>query len=117
MAYSIATRIGAEAETRFLGGFAASNLISKAVAGEDRLRTAELVATNRDVPLCTVDASVVAAAERLRLNRIATLDRRHFTAVRPLIFLPSSRSRSGMENGSNEAAIIRAAPNRSSPEL
>ncbi len=37
----------------------------------------------RDLPLGTVDASVVAAAERLRLNQIATLDRHHFTVVRP----------------------------------
>jgi predicted nucleic acid-binding protein len=30
-----------------------------------------------------VDASVIAAAERLRDVTIATLDRRHFTVVRP----------------------------------
>ncbi len=83
VAYLIATRIGAEAEIRFLGDFAAGNLISETVAGEDWLRMAELVATYRDLPLGTVDASVVAAAERLRLNQIATLDRRHFTVVRP----------------------------------
>ncbi len=83
VAYSIATRIGADAEIRFLGDFAAGNLISETVAGEDWLRMAELVATYRDLPLGTVDASVIAAAERLRLNQIATLDRRHFTVVRP----------------------------------
>jgi uncharacterized protein len=83
VAYLIATRLGAEAEVRFLGDFAAGNLISETVAGEDWLRMAELVATYRDLPLGTVDASVVAAAERLRLNQIATLDRSHFTVVRP----------------------------------
>jgi predicted nucleic acid-binding protein len=30
-----------------------------------------------------VDASVVAIAERLRLDRIATTDRRHFSTVAP----------------------------------
>ncbi len=79
----IAARIGSEAEIRFLGDFAAGNLISERVAGEDWLRMAQLVATYRDLPLSTVDASVVAAAERLRVNQIATLDRRHFTVVRP----------------------------------
>jgi len=33
--------------------------------------------------LGTVDASVVAAAERLGVTRVATLDRKHFTVVRP----------------------------------
>jgi len=31
----------------------------------------------------TTDASVAAIAERLRLTGVATLDRRHFTVVRP----------------------------------
>jgi predicted nucleic acid-binding protein len=30
-----------------------------------------------------VDASVVAVAERLGIGTVATLDRRHFTVVRP----------------------------------
>ncbi len=34
-------------------------------------------------PLGTTDAAVVAVAERLGITEIATLDRRHFHAVRP----------------------------------
>lgn len=49
----------------------------------DLLRIAELVAIYRDLPLGTVDASVIAAAERLDAAAIATLDRRHFGVVRP----------------------------------
>lgn len=49
----------------------------------DWLRIAELIATYRDLPLGTVDASVVAAAERLGIAEVATLDRRHFGVVRP----------------------------------
>lgn len=45
---------------------------------------AELVADYRDLPLGTVDASVVAAAERLGVVELATLDRSHFTVVRPI---------------------------------
>jgi predicted nucleic acid-binding protein len=33
--------------------------------------------------LGAVDASVIAAAERLGVREVATLDRRHFAAVRP----------------------------------
>jgi predicted nucleic acid-binding protein len=49
----------------------------------DWLRIAEFVAAYRDLPLGTVDASIVAAAERLNISQLATLDRRHFSAVRP----------------------------------
>jgi hypothetical protein len=49
----------------------------------DWLRIAELVARYRDLPLGTVDASVVSAAERLGITEIAAIDRRHFTVVRP----------------------------------
>ena len=35
------------------------------------------------LPSGTTDASVVAIAERLGLTDVATLDRRHFTVVRP----------------------------------
>lgn len=64
-----------------MGDLAAGNLIVEPVAASDWLRIAELVARYADLPLGTVDASVVAAAERLRTNDIATLDRRHFTVV------------------------------------
>ncbi|MFZ0216714.1 MAG: VapC toxin family PIN domain ribonuclease, partial [Candidatus Dormiibacterota bacterium] len=37
----------------------------------------------RDLPLGTVDASVVTTAERLGVKEIATVDRRHFAVVRP----------------------------------
>lgn len=46
------------------------------------MRIAKLVAQYRDLPLGTADASVIAAAERLGISDIATLDRRHFTVVR-----------------------------------
>lgn len=67
---------------RFLGDIAAGNLVPEPVAASDWLRIAELVATYRDLPLGTVDASVVATAERLTVEDVATLDRRHFTVVR-----------------------------------
>jgi uncharacterized protein len=43
----------------------------------------ELVARYHDLPLGAVDASVIAAAERLGVATIATVDRRHFSVVRP----------------------------------
>ena len=83
VAYLLGSRVGAETEVRFLGDLAAANLIAEPVEPADWLRIAELVATYSNLPLGTVDASIVAAAERLGAHMIATLDRRHFSVVKP----------------------------------
>jgi uncharacterized protein len=83
VAYLLATRLGWEPEVRFLGDMASGNFTLEPVHPTDLLRMAELVARYRDLPLGTVDASVIAAAERREVTQIATLDRRHFAVVRP----------------------------------
>jgi hypothetical protein len=83
VAYLLGSRLGAEAEVRFLGDLAAGDFSVEPVAPGDWLRIAELVWRYRDLPLGTVDASVVAVGERLRIGQIATFDRRHFGTVRP----------------------------------
>ena len=83
MVYLLGTRLGADPEVRFIGDFAAGNLIAEPIAAEDWLRIAELVSIYRDLPFGSVDASIVSAAERLGATEIATMDRRHFTVVRP----------------------------------
>lgn len=85
MTYLIGTRLGADAEVRFLGDLAAGNLLTEHVHAGDWMRIAELVAQYRDLPLGTADASVIAAAERLGISDIATLDRRRFTVVRSTV--------------------------------
>jgi uncharacterized protein len=49
----------------------------------DLRRCHELQSTYADLALGVVDASVLALVERLGEGRLATLDRRHFTVVRP----------------------------------
>lgn len=83
MVYLLCTRLGTEPEVRFLGDLADGAFAVEPVAAGDWLRIAELVARYRDLPLGTVDASVVTTAERLGINEIATVDRRHFSIVRP----------------------------------
>lgn len=83
VAYLLATRLGLESEVRFLGDLASGAFALDPVRAGDWLRIAELVATHRELPLGTVDASVVAAAERLGIADVATVDRRHFRIVRP----------------------------------
>jgi len=81
--YLIGTRLGPEPEVRFLEDFAVGAFSVEPVRAGDWLRIAELVWRYRDFPLGTVDASIVVAAERLEIVEIATIDHRHFGAMRP----------------------------------
>jgi uncharacterized protein len=81
--YLLRTRLGTEPEIRFLGDLARGSITLEPVHPADLLRIAELVSAYRDLPLETVDASVIAAAERLDVTQLATLDRRDFSVVRP----------------------------------
>lgn len=47
------------------------------------LRSGEYVDRYRDLPLGLVDATVIAATEMLGETKVATLDHRHFSVVRP----------------------------------
>jgi len=89
--YLLGTRLGAQAELRFVGDMASGAFDIEPVHPIDWLRIADLVNRYRDLPLGTVDASVLACAERLGVDEIATVDRRHFTVVkanRALTLLP-----------------------------
>lgn len=74
---------GPAEEARFLQGVAEGDFEPVDLADEDYSRMSELVEQYADLPLGTTDASVVAIAERLGIEEIATFDRRHFTVVRP----------------------------------
>lgn len=50
----------------------------------DAPRLRELMHKYRDLPMDLADASLVRVAERERLRRVFTLDRRHFRVYRPL---------------------------------
>jgi predicted nucleic acid-binding protein len=79
--YMVGRRLGAAIEARFLGTLAKSDVA--APGPDDWRRIAELVMRYADFPLGGTDASVVALAERLDTDIVITLDRRHFSAVRP----------------------------------
>jgi predicted nucleic acid-binding protein len=51
---------------------------------DDLTRTAELERQYEDLDLGLVDASVIALCERLNETKVATLDRRDFSVVRPI---------------------------------
>jgi predicted nucleic acid-binding protein len=82
-AYLIGRQLGAAAEARFFQAVAEGGLQIETVTPTDARRIAELIETYADLGLGGTDASLIAIAERLKLTRIATLDRRHFSVVRP----------------------------------
>ena len=82
--YLVAKALGPTAEAALLRAAAGGEFRLEAPTGQDLDRMAELVEAYADLRLGTVDASVIALAERLGLTSVATLDRRHFAVVRPI---------------------------------
>ena len=85
VAYLLADRIGHAAEQAFARSLRDGELFVEPVEPSDWVRITELLDEYADLPLGlgTVDASVVATCERLAVETLATLDRRHFSVVRP----------------------------------
>jgi uncharacterized protein len=81
--FLIERHLGPNAEAAFLGSLIPAGIIVEQIGPGDLARTAELVTTYADMPLGAVDASVVAIAERLAVTTVITIDRRHFSVVRP----------------------------------
>jgi uncharacterized protein len=79
--YLVGSRLGPAAEARFLRGL--NQIEVEPPSPDDWERIANLVEEYADLPLGGTDASVVALAERLDTGTLITLDRRHFTVVRP----------------------------------
>jgi len=82
-AYLIGRQLGAAAEAGFFRAVAAGDLQVEMITPADARRIAELIERYADLGLGGTDASLIVIAERLRVTRIATLDRRHFGVVRP----------------------------------
>lgn len=81
--YLLSERVSPSMEVQFLRGVADGAFELVDLTRADYARMAELADKYIDMPLGTTDASVIALAERLNIAEVATLDRRHFTAVRP----------------------------------
>ena len=73
--------LGDAVERAFVGDLASGAFAVEALAGDDWARTAELMERYPDIGF--VDASVVTIAERLKIDTLATVDRRHFSSIRP----------------------------------
>ncbi len=81
--YWCARRLGASAWLIFLEDALAGVYRVESPTGADLVRCRDLQDRYADLSLGVVDASVVALVERLGEPKVATLDQRHFRAVRP----------------------------------
>jgi len=79
--YLLGTRVGQTAQLAFFADVADGSYVVDWGEVEDLPRALEIVTQYRALKLGMVDAVVMAIAERLRADAIATLDLRHFGAV------------------------------------
>jgi predicted nucleic acid-binding protein len=82
-AWMIENRLGPAAEARFLRLVTSPAFVIVELTAADYQRIIELVERYADMGLGTVDASIVAVAERLVITTVATLNRRDLAVVRP----------------------------------
>lgn len=81
VAYLLRARIGPRAEQAFVRSVSTGEVALEQLAARDWARIEMLMGTYEFLGM--VDSSIVAVGERLKLDTLATTDRRHFHAVRP----------------------------------
>jgi predicted nucleic acid-binding protein len=94
--YLLTTRLGADAALDFLRSIEARAFILVPPSAEDLARCRELLVQYRGLTIGLADASVVATAERLKIQRLFTVDQRHFRAIQPrgfghFVLLPADK--------------------------
>jgi hypothetical protein len=83
LAYLTQRELGSSALAEFLRFVAKGELTIERTQTSDLSRAADLLEQYADNHIDFVDCVIVAIAERLNITRIMTLDRRHFSIVRP----------------------------------
>ena len=83
-AYRIERELGSRAEALLFESIVNGALRVLDLVTRDWERIRALITQYEELPLGGTDASVIALAERLGEARVATLDRRHFSVVRPI---------------------------------
>lgn len=84
--YLVATRLGTDAEQRVLAELASPAYVLASVDRDDLRACTELI--SRYAGIGVTDASLLVLADRLGIDRVLTLDRRHFEVART----PSGRA-------------------------
>jgi uncharacterized protein len=76
-------RFGSKYEKKFLEEIDKSSFIMEIVTFKDISRILQILSKYDDLNAGYVDSSIVAIAERLGTNKLATLDRKHFSVLIP----------------------------------
>ena len=82
--YLVATRRGVDAELAVLGELSGGAYDLAAMGVEDVAAARQVVERYRDLGIGLADASLAVLAQRYRTRTILTLDRKHFSVMRPL---------------------------------
>ncbi len=81
--YLLNTHLGKDSERNLITSITQGELRIEGLIAEDYRRSLQLLERYSNVNIGFVDASVVALSERLKINRILTTDRKHFSIIRP----------------------------------
>lgn len=81
--YLVKRHVGGEGALSVMRTLVTGSIVIDHLTHADLERATELMHDYADMYIGFVDSSIIALAERLNSTRIASLDRRHFTIVRP----------------------------------
>jgi predicted nucleic acid-binding protein len=95
--YLLTARLGGDAALDFLQSIEVGAFTLVPSSSEDLARCREPMLQYRGLKLGLADATVVATAERLKIQRLFTVDQRHFRAIQPrglghFVILPADRN-------------------------
>lgn len=84
IAYLLDSRLGHFVMREFIAQVQQPAWTLTPVTEKDLERCSQLLTQYSDLRIDFVDTTIVAVAERLKVTRVLTLDRRHFRVIRPL---------------------------------
>jgi hypothetical protein len=81
--YLINKHLGIDAEAELLSALARRDFDVEDLELHDYARAVQFLVAHRRLNIGFVDAATVALSERLKIDDVATTDRRHFSAIKP----------------------------------
>ena len=81
--YLLNTYLGQSVEKSFISALVNKELIIENYSIDDLKRCVEILKKYETLNIGIVDASIIAIAERMRIRKIITTDRRHFSTIKP----------------------------------
>ena len=81
--YLLNAHLGQESERKLITSITQGEFRIEGLTIEDFRRSLQLLESYSNVNIGFVDTSIVAISERLKISRIFTTDRKHFSIVRP----------------------------------